>query len=44
MYNYPHYKEQTRKRVIEFMRNHPFITLIGSDKKEGLKPHKSRIC
>lgn len=32
MYNYPHYKEQDKEKVIEFMKNHPFITLIGSDK------------
>jgi transcriptional regulator len=32
MYNYPHYKEQDKSKVIEFMRNHPFITLIGCDK------------
>jgi len=32
MYNYPHYKEQDKNKVIEFMRDHPFITLIGSDK------------
>lgn len=33
MYNYPHYKEQDSGKVIEFMRNHPFITLIGCDKQ-----------
>jgi len=33
MYNYPHYKEQDKEKVIEFMRNHPFVTLIGSDPK-----------
>jgi len=32
MYNYPHYKEHDREKVIAFMRNHPFVTLIGSDK------------
>jgi transcriptional regulator len=32
MYNYSHYKEQDKELVIEFMRNHPFITLIGCDK------------
>ena len=31
MYNYPHYKEQDKKKLIEFMRDHPFITLIGFD-------------
>lgn len=33
MYNYPHYKEQDKEKVVEFMRNHPFVTLIGSDSK-----------
>lgn len=32
MYNYPHYKEHDREKVIEFMLNHPFVTLIGCDK------------
>ncbi len=32
MYNYPHYKEHDKEKVIEFMRGHPFVTLIGSDK------------
>jgi len=32
MYNYPHYKEQNREKIISFMRDHPFITLVGSDK------------
>jgi len=29
MYDYPHYKENDRGKIIEFMRNHPFICLIG---------------
>jgi transcriptional regulator len=33
MYNYPHYKEQDERKVIEFMRSHPFVTLIGCDSK-----------
>jgi transcriptional regulator len=33
MYNYPHYKEQDKNLVIAFMRDHPFITLIGCDSK-----------
>ena len=33
MYNYPQYKEQDKEKIIEFMRDHPFITLIGSDEK-----------
>ena len=32
MYNYPHYKEQDLEKLISFMRDHPFVTLIGSDK------------
>ena len=32
MYNYPHYKEQDREKIIGFMKDHPFITLIGADK------------
>lgn len=31
MYNYPHYKEQDKQKVIEFMRNHSFVSLIGCD-------------
>jgi transcriptional regulator len=33
MYNYPHYKEKDREKLVEFMRNHPFVTLIGCDNK-----------
>lgn len=33
MYNYPHYKEQDKEKVIAFMRQHPFVTLIGADAK-----------
>jgi transcriptional regulator len=32
MYNYPHYKEQDKEKIISFMKDHPFITLIGSNK------------
>ena len=32
MYNYPHYKERDKEKLIAFMQNHPFVTLIGSDK------------
>jgi transcriptional regulator len=32
MYDYPHYKEHDRNKVIEFMKDHPFIILTGSDK------------
>src|SRR6202171_4840084 len=33
MYNYPHYKEHDREKILGFMREHPFITLIGCDLK-----------
>ena len=33
MYNYPHYKEQDKEKLVEFMRGNPFITLIGCDDK-----------
>jgi len=32
MYNYPHYKEHDLEKLISFLRDHPFVTLIGSDK------------
>src|SRR5689334_4072231 len=32
MYNYPHYKEHDKKKILEFMQSHPFITLIGTDR------------
>jgi transcriptional regulator len=31
MYNYPHYKEHDKEKILEFMRQHPFVTLIGCD-------------
>jgi transcriptional regulator len=31
MYNYPHYKEHDKEKILEFMRQHPFATLIGCD-------------
>ena len=33
MYDYPHYKEHDKKKILEFMRQHPFVTLIGCDNK-----------
>jgi transcriptional regulator len=33
MYDYPHYKEHDKKKIVEFMRKHPFVTLIGCDNK-----------
>jgi len=33
MYNYPHYKEPDKDKVIEFMRMHPFVTLTGCDNR-----------
>lgn len=41
MYNYSHYKEQDKQLVIEFMRNHPFITLIGCD--TALRPVATQV-
>ncbi len=32
MYNYPQYKEKDRAELIGFMRQYPFITLIGNDR------------
>ncbi len=32
MYNYPHYKEEDRQLVLEFMQRHPFVTIAGADK------------
>ncbi len=32
MYNYPHYKEHDKEKIVEFMHQHPFVTLIGCDK------------
>ncbi len=29
MYNYPHYKEHDREKILSFMQAHPFVTLIG---------------
>jgi transcriptional regulator len=31
MYNLPHYKEKDHAAMLEFMRAHPFITLLGVD-------------
>ncbi|HEX7847290.1 MAG TPA: FMN-binding negative transcriptional regulator [Chitinophagaceae bacterium] len=32
MYNYPHYKEHDRDKILAFMQAHLFVTLIGTDK------------
>lgn len=37
MYNYPHYKEPDSEKVIEFMRGHPFVTLIGCDNNKRIE-------
>ena len=37
MYNYPHYKEEDIQKVIEFMRQHPFVALIGCDNKKRIE-------
>lgn len=34
MYDYAHYKENDREKIIEFMRSHPFICLIGCAGKQ----------
>ena len=31
MYDYPHYKENDRSKLVQFMKDHPFATMIGSD-------------
>ena len=41
MYNYSHYKELDKQLVLEFMRNHPFITLIGCD--TALRPVATQV-
>jgi transcriptional regulator len=33
MYNFPYYKEEDRQKVIDFMKQHPFVTIIGTDAK-----------
>jgi transcriptional regulator len=33
MYNYPHYKEQDKAKILDFMRQHPFVMVITSDTK-----------
>ncbi|HKB43169.1 MAG TPA: FMN-binding negative transcriptional regulator [Chitinophagaceae bacterium] len=37
MYNYPHYKEHDKEKILEFMRQHPFVTLIGCDKNSRIE-------
>ncbi|HEY0433594.1 MAG TPA: FMN-binding negative transcriptional regulator [Chitinophagaceae bacterium] len=31
MYNYPHYKEHDRKKLVAFMQENPFVIMIGND-------------
>jgi transcriptional regulator len=31
MYNYPHYKEHDKQKIIAFMHAHPFVTMIACD-------------
>ena len=31
MYNYPHYKEADPHKVLDFMKRHPFVTIVGSN-------------
>src|SRR5262245_33463578 len=33
MYDYPHYKESDREKIIQFMRDNPFVSLIGCERK-----------
>ena len=37
MYDYPHYKEHDRAVLLEFMRTHPFITLVGCDNTKRIE-------
>jgi transcriptional regulator len=37
MYNYPHYKEHDKEKIIAFMRQHPFVTLIGCDAERRIE-------
>ena len=41
MYNYPHYKEQDRKKIIDFMQQNPFVMLVGCDK--NLRPAATQV-
>jgi transcriptional regulator len=37
MYNYPHYKEEDKEKILDFMRQHPFVMLIANDKSGRLE-------
>ena len=37
MFNYPQYKEHDKEKVLEFMRQYPFVTLLGCDVKERIE-------
>ena len=37
MYNYPHYKEHDAGKILEFMRAHPFVTLIAVNNKARIE-------
>jgi len=41
MYNYSHYKENDKQLLLDFMHKHPFITLIGCDRK--LRPVATQV-
>ncbi len=41
MYNYPHYKEHDKEKIIEFMKQHPFVMLVGCDK--NLRPAVTQV-
>lgn len=37
MFNYPHYKEEDREMIMSFMRQHPFVMLIGTDARSRIE-------
>jgi transcriptional regulator len=37
MYNYPHYKEEDREKIVSFMREYPFAMIIGSGKDQRIE-------
>lgn len=36
MYNYPQYKEKDREKIIAFMRQYPFVMLVGCDRNQRM--------
>ena len=41
MYNLPHFKEKDAERVLTFMKQHPFVMLIGTDSEQ--KPVATQV-